>query len=59
MKYLGKRLRELRIKNNMSQEYVAKTIGVSSPAISKWENGKSDPEIGRLLPLADLVHGPV
>ncbi|MBR4691608.1 MAG: helix-turn-helix transcriptional regulator [Oscillospiraceae bacterium] len=59
MKYLGKRLRELRIKNNMSQEYVAKTIGVSSQAISKWENGKSDPEIGSLIPLADLFHVPV
>ena len=56
MKYLGRMLRELRVKNNMSQEYVAKMIGVSSQAISKWENGKSDPEIGSLIPLADLFH---
>ena len=59
MKYLGKRLRELRVKNDMSQEYVAKMIGVSAQAISKWETGKSDPEIGSLLPLADLFHVPV
>ena len=59
MKYLGKRLRELRIKNEMSQEYVAKMIGVSNQAISKWETGKSDPEIGSLIPLADLFHVPV
>ena len=59
MKYLGKRLRELRIKNEMSQEYVAKMIGVSNQAISKWETGKSDPEIGSLIPLADLFHIPV
>ncbi len=59
MKYLGKRLRELRIKNDMSQEYVAKMIGVSNQAISKWETGKSDPEIGSLIPLADLFHVPV
>ncbi len=59
MKYLGKRLRELRIKNDMSQDYVAKMIGVSNQAISKWETGKSDPEIGSLIPLADLFHVPV
>ena len=59
MNYLGKRLRELRIKNEMSQEYVAKMIGVSNQAISKWETGKSDPEIGSLIPLADLFHVPV
>ena len=59
MKYLGKRLRELRIKNEMSQEYVAKMIGVSNQAISKWETGKSDPDIGSLIPLADLFHVPV
>ena len=59
MKHLGKRLKELRIKNEMSQEYVAKMIGVSPQAISKWETGKSDPEIGSLIPLADLFHVPV
>ena len=59
MKHLGNRLRELRIKNEMSQEYVAKAIGVSPQAISKWENGKSDPAIGSLIPLADLFHVPV
>ena len=59
MKYLGKRLRELRIKNEMSQEQVAERIGVSPQAISKWETGKSDPEIGSLIPLADLFHIPV
>ena len=59
MKYLGIRLRELRVENGMSQEYVARAIGVSPQAISKWENGKSDPEIGSLIPLSDLFHVPV
>ena len=59
MKYLGKRLRELRVKNDMSQEYVARMIGVSPQAISKWETGKSDPDISSLIPLADLFHVPV
>ena len=59
MKHLGNRLRELRLKNNMSQEYVARMLGVSVQAVSKWETGKSDPEIGSLIPLADLFHVPV
>ncbi len=59
MKHLGNRLRELRHKNDMSQEYVAKMLGVSVQAVSKWETGKSDPEIGSLIPLADLFHVPV
>lgn len=59
MKHLGNRLRELRLKNNMSQEYVARMLGVSVQAVSKWETGKSDPEIGSLIPLADLFHIPV
>jgi Predicted transcriptional regulators len=53
---LGKRIRELRIKNDMSQEYVAKMLGVSPQAISKWENGKAYPEIFNLIPLSDLFH---
>lgn len=59
MKHIGNRLRELRLKNDMSQEYVAKMLGVSVQAVSKWETGKSDPEIGSLIPLADLFHVPV
>lgn len=41
MNQLGKRLRELRVRNEMSQEDVAKRIGVTVQAVSKWENGVS------------------
>ena len=53
---LGKRFRELRIKNDMSQDYVASALGVSMQAVSKWENGKSYPDISNLVPLSDLLH---
>ncbi len=59
MNQLGKRLRELRVRNEMSQEDVARRIGVTVQAVSKWENGKSYPEIGSLIPLSDLFHVPV
>ena len=59
MKHLGNRLRELRLKNDMSQEYVASMLGVSVQAVSKWETGKSDPDISNLIPISSLFHVPV
>lgn len=38
---LGEALRELRIQNKMTQEFVAQTVGVSRQAVSKWETGGS------------------
>ncbi len=49
MKELGKRLWELRIKNEMSQDDVARALGVSAQAISRWENGRSDPETSNIF----------
>ena len=59
MKHIGNRLRELRLKNDMSQEYVAKMLGVSVQAVSKWENGKTGPDITNLIPISSLFHVPV
>ena len=59
MKHIGNRLRELRLKNDMSQEYVAKMLGVSVQAVSKWENGKTGPDIANLIPISSLFHVPV
>jgi len=49
MKELGKRLWELRVKNEMSQDDVARALGVSAQAISRWENGRSDPETSNIF----------
>lgn len=40
-KNFGKKLKDLRIKNNFTQEYVAEKIGLQSPTVSRVENGKS------------------
>lgn len=53
---LGERLRELRESCGLSQEAVAGQIGVSPQAVSKWENGKAIPELGSIVPLANLFH---
>ena len=39
--------------------YVAETLGVSRQAVSKWENGTSDPSTSNLCALAKLYGVPV
>lgn len=53
-KSLAEVLRENRIRNKMTQEFVAETLGVSRQAVSKWENGTSDPSTTNLITLARL-----
>jgi len=38
----------------MTQEFVAESLGVSRQAVSKWENGTSDPSTSNLFALAKL-----
>lgn len=51
---LGKQLKEARAGANLSQEELAKRIGVSRQTISNWENCRSYPDIGSLIKLSDL-----
>lgn len=53
-KSLGEALKEHRIRCHMTQEFVAEHLGVSRQAVSKWENGTSDPSTSNLLALAKL-----
>lgn len=53
-KSLGETIREHRTRCRMTQEFVAEHLGVSRQAVSKWENGTSDPSTANLLALAKL-----
>lgn len=53
-KSLAEILRENRIRCKMTQEFVSETLGVSRQAVSKWENGTSDPSTSNLIALAKL-----
>ena len=53
-KSLREALKAYRTKCKMTQEFVAETIGVSRQAVSKWENGTSDPSTSNLFALAKL-----
>ena len=48
------RLYEYRKSNNLSQEELAERIGVSRQAVSKWENGTSEPSTANLIALSKL-----
>ena len=50
---LSKNLKILRIKKDVSQEFLSKKIGVSIQTINKWENDKCLPDAYNLLKLAD------
>ena len=50
---LGRRISELRKKKGITQDQLAEEMGVSSQAVSKWENDISCPDIGLLPQLAD------
>ena len=49
----GERIRELRLLNKMSQTELGKLCGVSTTAVYKWENEKSQPDVDTLIKIAD------
>lgn len=49
---LGAKIATLRKAKGLTQEQLAETVGVSAPAVSKWENDNSYPDIMLLCPLA-------
>ncbi len=53
-KSLGETLKAHRTSRGFTQEYVAESLGVSRQAVSKWENGTSDPSTANLMALAKL-----
>lgn len=48
------RIRELRLKANLSQQALGNMLGVSAVAVGKWERGQTQPDITTLTRLADI-----
>lgn len=53
---IGEVIRKYRKERNMTQEEMANRLGVTAPAVNKWENGNSLPDIALLAPIARLLH---
>lgn len=53
---IGKIIKKLRINKNITQDDLAEFLGVSTPAISKWENSITYPDIALLPVLANYFN---
>ena len=51
---LSEKIYYYRKKHGKSQEEIAEALDVSRQAVSKWETGESEPEIGKLRALASV-----
>lgn len=50
------RLKELRIKNKLTQQELADRVGVNRVTYTNWENGKREPELDKVIELATELH---
>ena len=52
---IGEVIRKYRKEKHLTQEEMANCLGVTVPAVSKWETGSSYPDIAMLAPIARLL----
>lgn len=52
---IGEIIRKYRKEKNITQEEMARRLGVTAPAVNKWENGNSMPDIMLLAPIARML----
>ena len=52
---IGTTIRTYRKEKHMTQEEMANRLGVTAPAVNKWENENSSPDISLLAPIARLL----
>ncbi len=55
-KTIGEKINELRKQQKMSQDELAEKMGVSSQAVSKWENNLSIPDLPTLIELSNFFN---
>ena len=55
----GDRIKEQRIKLEMTQANVAQELFTTRQTISNWEKGKSYPDLDTLIKISDLYHVPI
>ena len=55
---IGKRLKELRLQANMSQEQLAEYVGVATKTISYWENAHNPVTLNKIPLIAQALNIP-
>ena len=56
MNNLGQRIKELRKRNDLTQEKLADLLNVTYQSVSKWECGTTMPDLSMIVPLARVLH---
>ena len=52
---IGKFIARMRKEKNMTQEDLARILGVTNKTISRWENGNYMPDLSLLKPLSEVL----
>ena len=52
---IGKFIASCRKEQNLTQEDLAKKLGINSKAVSKWECGKGLPDVSIMLELCKIL----
>ena len=55
-KKIGSFIAARRKANGLTQSQLAEALGITDKAVSKWETGKSMPDLSLFSPLCDLLH---
>lgn len=55
MNNIGKRIKELRRKCDLTQEKLADHLGVTYQSVSKWETGVTFPDLSLIVPLSRVL----
>lgn len=50
------RIKELRKSKGMEQLQFGAAMGISGPAVSKWETGKAEPDIKAIIKMCDMFN---
>ena len=57
--FLEKRIKEERLRNNLTQEDLGKLLNVSKVSICHWEKGVKKPSSKNLIELSKILHVPL
>lgn len=58
-KKFGKRLKELRLQANVTQEDLAEKVGVATKTVSYWENGHNPITLNKIPLIATALNIPI
>jgi len=53
---IGDRIKDLRLKNNMTQQHLADKLFVTPQAVSRWEKNIVEPNISTILKLVSIFN---